>query len=237
MKGLNLDILKGSYLVGTIVDNNDPDKEGRARVRVFGLYDDIPDDKLPWFHPVGKTMFAGGADGFANISIPKINTIVQVHFSEGNLYSGEYSSIQNFSEDVKNEISDTYLNSHVLAYDADEQLKLLYTPGKGLIIYLKSSEINIAADSSITILHKDSKSLISLVGDTITIASDNTVNITSENCNVDSPNITLGKGATESLILGDTFKELFDLHTHPGPNTPPTLPLPTGVLSKNTKTK
>lgn len=231
----SLDSLKGSFYIGKIVDPDDPDKEGRARIRVFGLFDDIPDDKLPWYQPIGRKMFAGGG-GFADISVPKKDTYVQVKFSEGNFYSGEYTTIQNFSEAVKNDISETYLNSHVLAYDTDEELKIYYTPSKGLIITLKNSLINIAADSSITIEHKDSKSAIYMVGDEIQVSSESTVNVTTKNVVIDhSESVELGAGATEKVVLGDSFKEFFNQHIHIGnfgvPTSAPVMPMTDVLLS------
>ena len=73
--------------------------------------------------------------------------------------------------------------------------------------------------------------------DTINIASTKEVNIVAENCNIDSPNIKLGDNAIESVIKGDMFKKIYDTHTHPSAGAPPAIPLPSAVLSKNTKTK
>lgn len=235
MRGLSKEVLKASYFIGKIVDADDPDKEGKARIRVFGLFDDLEDDKLPWYQPFNRQMFSGDG-GFADISVPKKDVFVQVRFSEGNIYSGEYASIQNFSEAVKKDISDTYLNSHVLAYDTEEELKVYYTPGKGLVITLKSSLINIAPDSSIVIEHKDSKSSIYLVGDEIQISSENTVNVSTKNVVIDhSETVELGAGASERLVLGDSFKSYFNSHVHIGnlgaPTTPPTMPMLDTLLS------
>lgn len=47
---------------GTVVNVNDPDKEGRIQVRIFGLMDDttnIPDSKLPWVKPCQNIDSAG----------------------------------------------------------------------------------------------------------------------------------------------------------------------------------
>lgn len=239
MRGLSKEVLKASYFIGKIVDADDPDKDGKAKIRVFGLFDDLEDDKLPWFQPFNRKMFSGDG-GFADISIPKKDVFVQVRFSEGNIYSGEYTSIQNFSEAVKQDISDTYLNSHVLAYDTEEELKIYYTPGKGLVITLKNSLINIAPDSSIVIEHKDTKSSIYLVGDEIQISSESTVNVTTKNVVIDhSETVELGAGASEKLVLGDSFMALYNSHTHIGnfgaPTSPPISPMtPVSHLSGKT---
>lgn len=55
---------------------------------------------------------------------------------------------------------------------------------------------------------------------------------------IEAGTIELGEGAAESVVLGDTFKSIYDSHIHPtgvGPSGPPTLPLPASVLSDQTK--
>jgi len=197
MRSLSPENLIGRTFIGRVVDNNDPEKEGRCRVMVYGLFEneepiydadnkptgettkvEIPVENLPWAQPIGRKMFAGGKGGFADISIPKIDTFVQVQFSEGDIYGIEYSSIQNINTAVKADISNSYLNSHVLAYDEDEELKVFYTPSKGIEIYLKKSHILINPDASITIEHADSDSIIELVGTTINITANSSINIT-----------------------------------------------------------
>lgn len=204
--------LAGRNFIGKVVDNNDPEKEGRARIKIFGLFDDIPDDQLPWAFPGGRKMFVGGDGGFADISIPKIGSFVQVKFNEGDLYSIEYSSIQNINTAVRNEIAETYLNSHVLAYDEDEDLKIFYTPGKGLQIYLKKSKVQINPDSSITIEHADTSSIIELVGPQINITANSAINITansiikgeSAEVSMNGSSVTkLGPAPTYSAVLAE----------------------------------
>ena len=39
-----------SYL-GVIVDVIDPLKQGRAKVKVFGIFDDLPVEDIPWAEP------------------------------------------------------------------------------------------------------------------------------------------------------------------------------------------
>ena len=108
MRSLSPENLKGRTFIGRVVDNNDPEKEGRCRVMVYGLFEneepvydsdnkptgetikvEVPVENLPWAQPIGRKMFAGGKGGFADISIPKIGTFVQVQFSEGDIYGIE----------------------------------------------------------------------------------------------------------------------------------------------------
>lgn len=182
MKGLNKKELIGKFFIGEVVDNNDPEKEGRAKIKVFGMFssDKVTTEAIPWAQPFNRSMFAGGGNGgYADISVPKIGTYVRVQFAEGDLMAPEYTSIQTVSPEVKAEIGDSYLNSHVLAFDVDEQMKVFYTPGKGLELFLKDSHITINPDSSITIEHSGTDSIIELIGTTINITANSTINLTS----------------------------------------------------------
>lgn len=223
--------------IGEIVDNIDPESAFRCKIKIFGLFDELENDSLPWAFPANKTIFAGGDGGFGNGSVPKIGTYVKVRFSNGNKYAPEYYAIQNINNALQGELSSDYQGAHVLVYDEDEDLKITYQKGSGLKIHLKNSHVTINPDTSITIEHSSSESIIELLGNTVNIVSSSEVNVTTERCNVDSPNIKLGENATESIIKGDLFKAVYDTHTHPAPGAPPAVPLPTGVLSKNTKSK
>ncbi len=57
---------------------------------------------------------------------------------------------------------------------------------------------------------------------------------------VEAPTVKLGKGASEAVVKGDTFKKLFDQHIHPtpiGPSGPPSMPLSPSALSTKVKTE
>jgi hypothetical protein len=231
------DDLKDKEWIGRVVENDDPELLGRCRVRVFGVFDTLPDEHLPWAFPATNCTFAGGDGGSGFLSVPKIGTLLKIKFANSDRYSPEYYGIVNISQDVQDAISGSYVGSHVLVFDVDENLKIFYTPSIGMKITMQESNITINADKSITIEHADSKSIIELNGSNIAIVSQEQVKVTSPKTVIDSPVIELGEGAAEALIKGDTFKAFFDAHTHPGPNTPPTVPIPSGVLSKTSKTK
>jgi len=229
------DDLGSKEWVGLVIDASDPELMGRCRVRVYGIFDTLPDEHLPWAFPATNNTFAGGEGGYAFISVPKVGTLVKIKFANGDRYSPQYTGIVNINPEVQSEIGDSYEGSHVLLFDVDEDMKIFYTPSKGLRITLKQSNITINPDTSIVIEHADSKSIIELNGSKISVASQETVIVTTQKAIVEATSIELGAGAVESLILGDSFKAIYDLHTHPGPNLPP-IPLPSGVLSKVTKT-
>jgi hypothetical protein len=229
IKGLKKEQIIGKVFYGEVVDNDDPEQEGRCKVKIFGVYEsdepiyakqpdgtekisgskkvEIPIDDLPWASPGSSKVFGGGDDnGFGDISIPKIGAIVRVQFAEGDLYNPEWYSIAYMNQAVKDEIADSYLNSHVILYDVDEELKAFYTPSKGFEIYLKESHITINPDASITIEHAGTDSIIELVGTTINITANSTINLTSNSLiKADSSEVAMNGNSVTKLGPAPTY--------------------------------
>lgn len=215
--------------VGVVVDNKDPESSFRCKINVFGLFDGIETEHLPWAFPSSNVLFSGNG-GFGCGSVPKIGTIVKVRFTNGSKYAPEYHSIQNINKTLQNELADDYDGAHVLLYDETENLKITFQRGTGIKIDYGDSNINIKPNKEIHINHSNDKNKIILTDKIIDISSSKEVNI---NCQ----NIKLGKNAVESVIKGESFKLFFDTHIHPAPGAPPVLQMPSTILSKNTKTK
>jgi len=82
----NLNNLKntnsGPFMRGVIEDNNDPDKLGRVKVRIFGIHPDdetVTTSMLPWAEVMGSTTL-GLSSGIGISSIPLNGTYVWVFF-------------------------------------------------------------------------------------------------------------------------------------------------------------
>lgn len=171
------DDLTAMTFLGVVVDPVDPLLQGRCKIRVFGKFDELSDEDLPWANPELAPSFAGDGRGGA-ISVPRRGTVVSVYFDAGNIYSPLYSTIQELSDELIDELRGSYENAHSWAFDKDEQLKVFYTKQKGFTISLKDSRINIANDNAITIEHRGTSSIIELRGNNITITSDSEVSVT-----------------------------------------------------------
>lgn len=244
------DNLSNSYWIGEVVDIDDPEREGRIRVRVFGKFDELDIDSIPWATPHNR-ITGGSESGSGFHSVPKLQSIVGVIFDNGNLHEPEWYMIQNISDELKNEISGSYENAHSLIYDTiiEGGLKIFFTEEKGLMFDYKSTKVNIKPDNSITIENPN--------GDLVELKNNGRCNVKVSqkvdiDCNeayinakskawIDSPQIDLGKNATESVIKGETFQALFNSHTHVGflgiTTSPPVVPLTGSELSKITKTQ
>ena len=82
------DKYEGNF-TGIVVDNKDPDKVGKCKIRVYGVYgDDIQDKDLPWAFP--DFNFRGGLKG--SFIVPPVDCIVNVYFERGEIYIPRYSN-------------------------------------------------------------------------------------------------------------------------------------------------
>ena len=170
-------IERTQHFLGVVIDNQDPEFKARCKIRVFGVFDDIADNDLPWAFQRFEISF-GDYGGSGRVSIPKNGSIVHVQFNNGNYYAPEYKAIQELSQDLIDEISASYEGAHSLIYDGIEDIKIFYTAAKGLTIDLKQSTIVISNDNSITITHAGSTCTLEFRGGKITAYSDSEIEST-----------------------------------------------------------
>ena len=135
-----------TYL-GKVVDIKDPLYQGRAKINVYGIFDDVPVEDLPWAEQIAGMSF-GGNFGGGNISIPKLGSVVAVHFEENNYYKLNYHYIKEMSKDLNEELKteNSYEGTHSMVYDNEAQpgvLKMIYTKSKGLVFQLGDATIQL----------------------------------------------------------------------------------------------
>jgi hypothetical protein len=236
--------LKDSY-IGFVVDGNDPERLGRCKVRVIGIYDNIEDDKLPWCFYGGSSVFAGGeSKGGGNISIPKLGTAVNVTFLGNDIHAPVWNSVIHINDKLRRELAQSYPDSHVIVYDEDQDLKVWFTPSNGMQIYYKDSSISINPDQSILIDHKESQSNIELKAGKITINARTKVEVNSPKIHVNGGKTDLGTAPEFSVLLGevllaalDTLAATVDLKWPPSPGVATaTMQQARSALSKTVKT-
>lgn len=216
------DISKIDY-IGIIEDINDPLQIGRAKVRVFGKFghadgeNEIPTEHLPWAYP--EFGFFGDTTGAGSFSTPKLDTEVKVRFINDNIYYPKYSTLENVSEALLDDIKDSYENAHVLLHDLPEKVKIYYTQEKGLLIHNDDSIINILNDNSILISHKDKSAEIEFRGNDIDIVTNSSINgsapdninFNSNNIHVNGVNTDVGANPIFSSVNGEILMQLLKI--------------------------
>lgn len=212
--------------LGEIVDINDPLKQGRARVRIFGLFEDLEIEDIPWAEQISGLSFSSSR-GSGNITIPRVGAVVNAQFDGSNYYKVFYEFEKETSPDLLAEIADSYEGAQSLIYDTDAQpgpLKIFYTRKKGLTISLGDAKVQLDTQDGGQL-----RVVIEMGEDQIRMERRKVI--------INSNNIELGEGATQSVIRGDAFKTFFDTHVHAGAGSPPVVPMIPSLLSLITKTK
>ena len=212
--------------LGEIVDINDPLKQGRARVRVFGFFEDLEIDDIPWAEQISGLSFSS-ARGNGNISIPRLGAIVNVQFDGPNYYKLFYEFEKESAPALLEEIADSYEGAQSIWYDVESEpgtLKLFYTKKKGVVLSLGDAKVQLDTQDGGNL-----RVVIEMGKDQIKMESGKVI--------INSNNIELGEGATQAVIRGDAFKQFFDTHVHAGAGSPPVVPMIPNLLSLVTKTK
>jgi hypothetical protein len=202
------DNIRDTHWLGEVVDNQDPLSNGRCKVKVFGKFDTIPTEAIPWASPMNRNLPGSHA-------VPRIGDIVGVRFDNGDIYHPEYLFQVNQNTDLKTDVlensSEPY-NVISLVYDAERNVRIYYSPEDGLVMTSGESQ------TSQPMIRFSPDGEIFINSDKIYIA-------------------TAGDDTTEPAVKGQTLADLlmeiinqFNSHTHPtgvgpsGPPLPPQLP-------------
>jgi len=226
---------------GIVVDNNDPEKMGRVRVQVFGVFDDIPVNHLPWATPEEKYM--GSTMG--SFIVPPNGAVVKVYFENNEIYNPVYTcrvTDKNSLNFVSNPGED-YPDTKVF-FENDNGEFFKTNTRTGQTVYRHSSGVIIMIDGkgNTTISTKASGSSMFIEsGGEINISAKASINIESDDhiflgakviC-TDTPSMTKVKGdlVVEGNLIGTTGMLDFN-HFHLGNIGLPTSPPPTKILPK-----
>lgn len=141
------------HWTGKVIDNNDPSMLGRCKIRIFGFYDDIADDHLPWAMLDSSYLGASAS----NLIIPEINTVVRGYFEDGDIQKPIYNSMISNPSDI--ERSGTYSDRQwaypdlMVLFETDDGDKMTINRDSGLtkFVHRSGTQIEISADGDIKI--------------------------------------------------------------------------------------
>jgi phage baseplate assembly protein V len=235
---------------GIVTDNNDPDKEGRVRVR------------FPWFdnHMISewcRVLQPYAGNGYGSFFIPEIGDEVIVSFTHGDLrlpiilggiYNGQdkppsardganrdeklirtkagHQILLNDSND-KHQVSITTNGGHSADLNDQDQAVTIKTTG-GHVADLNDQDqaVTVKTTGGQQVVLDDragSVTVKSSGGTSIVLEASGTVTISGAMISIEGQNIQLGgAAAVEQLLLGTAFVTLFNTHVHT--TTAPTLP-------------
>lgn len=144
---------KSITYTGKVMNNDDPLKLGRVRVRVvefYGTAEEIPDTDLPWINQEPSSS-VGGNSGTASFSVPEINSVVQVEFPTSDPNFGYYKGGCN-SLDIRNSFFDEdYPNSYGFIDSQNNSFKINKIKNTIEVKHHTGTKITINTDGSISV--------------------------------------------------------------------------------------
>ena len=141
---------------GTVVDDEDPDKLGRLRVRIPELYGNIPVEHIPWATP--SLTFGGGGDGDGNYGsfwIPPKKSKVHIRLRRGHPWFPEWYGVHWFKGEPPEESQILPPRNHVFKtpkqhlidlHDDVEYIRIKDFKGNFIIINTKENTIDVKSN-------------------------------------------------------------------------------------------
>jgi hypothetical protein len=133
--------LNNKIYAGIVEDINDPNKNGRIKIRVQGIFEEIPLEDIPWAEPYKS--LAG-----KSFELPALGKLVNVVFPNNNLYNPHYIFSQNYNINLQEELNDMsdeeYQNFNALLFDHRSQI---YVNDSNLTLDYKYNKITIDNES------------------------------------------------------------------------------------------
>ena len=196
------------FYTGIVVDNDDPDKLGRCKIRVYGVFErEIEDSDLPWAIP--DFNFIGSELG--SFIVPPKDTVVKVYFDNDDYHTPRYTTkvIDTNNLNFKAGKDDDYPNTMVFfETDAGEYFKINRLTRTSTYRHASGAMITIDKDGNINI---DNKGVTLAKGDLVINIEGNTT------LNCDGTIDAIASG--DVTVQGNSIK----LKTHDGgmwqPNT------------------
>jgi uncharacterized protein involved in type VI secretion and phage assembly len=238
-------------VVEAIVDSvtNDPDGEGRVKLKFPWLDENTVSD---WCRV--SQLYAGS--NYGAFYVPEQGTEVLVAFIHGDmrrpivlggLYNGQDKPAIPRTDDDDHKLILTKYGHRIDLNDSQghECIQIQTKNGHECNLSDENAKVTLTTQSGLAATFDQNANTVTVTtpgGDKVVIdGNSKKVTVSSMTVVLEGTSVKLGgEAATESLLLGDIFVNLFNAHFHGtavGPTTPPTVPLvaPT-VLSQVTKT-
>lgn len=176
---------------GIVKDNADPEQQGRVRVCIPVLFEDIATQYLPWAAPAMPFSFGGGAgSGHGSFCVPEVDSTVWCFF-EGDDYNQPvyFAAAPDGTHGLPTERTINYPDRRVVKTangiviyvdDEDDEIKVIHPTGKyvemdgGGNVVVDGANVSITASGTITI---NASGTITVSADGVLTLEGSTVNI------------------------------------------------------------
>lgn len=188
------DLTLGTVWIGSVINTADPLQLGRVKIRIFGKYDELDEEVIPWSIPYNQL-------SSGTVIIPKVGEFCNVFFENGDENVPFYTGIAKTNDDLIGEFAEDYPKVWSIVYDtrmgedgvgevSDERsLEIFYTETQGLIIRKNDSFVQFKnEDESILVKNGNTGKVVHLFDDGISIGTEG--------------------GSLEPAVLGDTLEQL-----------------------------
>jgi len=242
---------------GSVIDNQDPDKRGRLKLRIPSV---LGEQETDWALPCFP--FGGGA-AFGLFAVPEVEATVWVEFEEGDIHrpiwTGTFwQQAEDVPEDAAKDEPTTRLiqtpSGHILQFDdasGEEDFRRhhpseaeVVIDSNGSIILTDASDntVNLDASGNTLVVEDANGNSINMSSSGVVVedANGNKMEMTASGIKVEGQMVTLkgsmvnlgGEGG-EPVIKGTTFLTLFATHIHTSPfmGIPTSPPIPQGEMS------
>lgn len=136
--------------MGEVVDNKDPNKQGRLRVMVPELYQGLPKESLPWAQP--NMAFGGGKD-YGIFFVPTIGSKVYISFYKDHPWYPIWTGVHWFKGEIPKEAKKGYPGNYVIKTpsghvielsDAGPYIRIADPNGNFITLNTKDNTLNIS---------------------------------------------------------------------------------------------
>lgn len=150
--------LKSQSHLGVVVEDNDPYKRGKVKIRVFRLFENMPVDDLPWATPIKNNTGT-------TFSTPGKGKLVYVCFEDGDWYMPYYESAEHYNINLQRKLESLtdsqYQKFFAISFDGKTEM-FVEEEEEGLVMDHVKSNINIRPNGDIKINLRDNQSKLYL---------------------------------------------------------------------------
>jgi len=141
----------GQFFLGTVVDNEDPQKEERLRIRIPNLLgEELSDTELPWARPV-KHRVRGSNSQVQSLSVPVVGSKMIVVLQNGDPYHPLYLGSLLVGADVASVLTTNYPKRYGLRDDKGNHMFVDTQTGDMELRHFSGTTLKIVPDGSVSV--------------------------------------------------------------------------------------